>query len=269
MTEKVAEKVAEMEMSEDHEVQTGELDIPLGPGLMNTWRFAPAGDGPLPAVLFLMDAPGLRPALHEMARTLAAAGYLVWMPNLYHRLGRAVSVGPTRAHPDEAANRERMRQYIASLDDRTVTAELLQLAGRLPDEPRWDGGPIGLTGYCMSGRFAVLAAQALGRRAACAASYYGTRLVTDRDDSPHRLIGDCSAELYFSFAEHDPYVPPEHIETLRRSLADTPVRHRIECYPGTEHGFVFADRGTWHAAGAARHWQTLFDLLGRHLKTGG
>lgn len=247
-------------------VQASEFDVPMPSGRMNAWRFAPAGAGPWPAVFFLMDAPGLRPALHDMARAIAAAGYLVWLPNLYHRLGRAVSVGPTRNHPDEAANRESMMGYIATLSNRGVTEDVRHLADHLRTDAGWDGRPIGITGYCMSGRFAVLAARDLGARVACAASYFGTRLVTEEPDSPHRVIGDTPAELYFAFAEHDPYVPPEKVEDLRQSLAATPVQHRIEVYPGTEHGFVFSDRGSFDAAGAERHWAALFDLLRRKLK---
>lgn len=256
-------------MSTNRAVRTSEFEVGLSAGRINVWRFAPDGAGRWPAVFFLMDAPGIRPALHDMARTLAAAGYLVWLPNLYHRLGREVSVGPTRNHPDEAANRARMMEYIATLDNRAVTKDLRQLADHLGSDAGWDGRPIGITGYCMSGRFAVLAAQALGARVACAASYYGTRLVIEGPDSPHRSIGDTIAELYFAFAEHDPYVPLEKVEELRRSLTTTSVRHRIEVYPGTEHGFVFTDRGSYHAAGAARHWDTLLDLLERSLQPRG
>ena len=32
-----------------------------------------------------MDAPGKREELHDMARRLAAVGYLVVLPNLYYR----------------------------------------------------------------------------------------------------------------------------------------------------------------------------------------
>lgn len=256
-------------MSTEDAVYAAEIDVPLSSGLMNAWRFAPEGDRPLPAVFLLMDAPGLRPALHDMARTIAAAGYLVWMPNLYHRLGRAISVGPTRNHPGEAANRELMMGYIDTLSDRIVTEDVRRLADHLATDALWNRRPIGITGYCMSGRFSVLAARDLRERVACAASYFGTRLVTDAGDSPHRLIVDTLAELYFAFADHDPYVPPEKIEVLRQSLATTAVRHTIEVYPGTEHGFVFSDRGSFDAAGSARHWETLFDLLQRNLKQPG
>lgn len=243
------------------------LEVPHGAGTIDLWRAAAPGARDLPAVFLLMDAPGLRPALVDMACRIAAEGYLVWLPNLYHRIGRDVSVGPTRDHPDAAANLERMLGWVRTLDVPTVVGDVRHLLDALGDDPAWNRGPTGLTGYCMSGRYAPMAALAEPGRVACAAGYYGTRLVVDGADSPHRVLGACRGELYFAFAEHDPYVPPAHVQALRDALAGGSVRHRIDVYPGTEHGFAFTDRGTYQEAGARRHWDTLFDLLARNLRT--
>ena len=47
----------------------------------------PAGDGPWPAVIFYMDAGGIRPIVIEMAQRLASAGYVVLLPDLFYRYG--------------------------------------------------------------------------------------------------------------------------------------------------------------------------------------
>jgi urease gamma subunit len=46
----------------------------------------------------------------------------------------------------------------------------------------------------------------------------GTKLVTEGDDSPHLAASRIEAELYFAFAEHDPYIPPQQVEALRAAL---------------------------------------------------
>ncbi|MGK3946898.1 dienelactone hydrolase family protein, partial [Streptomyces caeruleatus] len=47
----------------------------------------PEGGGPWPCVILYMDAGGIRPALVDMARRLAAGGYLVLLPDLFYRYG--------------------------------------------------------------------------------------------------------------------------------------------------------------------------------------
>ena len=40
----------------------------------------------------LMDAPGIREELHEMARRVATTGYCVLLPNLYYRAGSGYEI---------------------------------------------------------------------------------------------------------------------------------------------------------------------------------
>ena len=65
-----------------------EIDVQTADGVMNTFVTRPDGDGPFPLVIFLMDAPGKREELHDMARRIATVGYCVMLPNLYYRRAR-------------------------------------------------------------------------------------------------------------------------------------------------------------------------------------
>ena len=64
------------------------VDIETPDGAMETFICRPERGAPAPAVLMLMDAPGIREELYDMARRLAAVGYAVLLPNLYYRDGR-------------------------------------------------------------------------------------------------------------------------------------------------------------------------------------
>ena len=64
-----------------------QVDLTTPDGTMPTFLFHPEHDGPHPVVLYLMDAPGIRPALRDMASRLATAGYYVMLPYLYYRGG--------------------------------------------------------------------------------------------------------------------------------------------------------------------------------------
>ena len=61
---------------------------------METFICHPERGGPHPAVFLLMDAPGIREELRDMARRLGTVGYYVLLPNLYYRAGRDTIYGP-------------------------------------------------------------------------------------------------------------------------------------------------------------------------------
>ena len=109
-----------------------ELDIATQDGAMNTYTVRPDDGGPFPVVLMLMDAPGVRDGLREICRRISQSGYYVLLPNLYYRTTREFVLGPTRNHPDEAANRARMMEYIATLDNRPLTTSVPLNRSRKP-----------------------------------------------------------------------------------------------------------------------------------------
>ena len=83
------------------------------------------------------------------------------------------------------------------------------------------------------------------------------------------MVGKIDCESYFACAEVDKWAPPADIQKLQSALESAGTPHRVEWYPGTEHGFVFPLRaGIYHRAAAERHWERLFRLFGRHLQPG-
>jgi len=55
-----------------------ELDVTTPEGEMKTFIYHPEHQGPHPIVLYLMDAPSIRPALKEMAARLASAADVLY-----------------------------------------------------------------------------------------------------------------------------------------------------------------------------------------------
>jgi carboxymethylenebutenolidase len=117
----------------------------------------------------------------------------------------------------------------------------------------------------MSGPFVMAAAAEFPERIACIASIHGANMVTDQPDSPHRLASRIKCESYFACAEIDKWAPKSDIDVLEAALKEAKVPHRIEWYPGAEHGFVFWQRAAYQRSGAERHWERLFDLFRRRL----
>jgi carboxymethylenebutenolidase len=240
-------------------MQEHHIDITTSDGVMNTFITHSDENGPHPVVLFLMDAPGKREELHDMARRIATVGYYVMLPNLYYRTANEFISDGT----DES--REIMFEHMNSLTNKLVVEDCRTLLTFSEEDIAAGSGPVGCTGYCMSGPFAFAAAAHIDRVSA-ALSIHGVRLCIDSEDSPHLDADKIKGEVYFGCAETDDWAPPEQIERLDSHLKAAGTNYRIEWFPGTVHGFVFPERDEkYHKAAAERHWEVLFDMFKRNL----
>ena len=238
-------------------MQEQELDIQTKDGAMNTFITRPDGDGPYPVVIFLMDAPGKREELHDMARRIATVGYYVMLPNLYYRRVREFVMAPDK--------REEMFGHMDSLANSMVCEDIQVLFDHAAQDSAAGEGPAGCVGYCMSGPFAFAAAAHFSERIMASASLHGVRLFNDASDSPHLDAHKIKGEMYFGCAETDEWAPPEMVNGLEEYLAGTCIKYQVEWYPDTHHGFVFPLRdGMYHKVSAERHWERLFSLFIRN-----
>src|SRR5882724_1338854 len=171
------------------------LDIATADGAMETFVCRPERAAPFPAVFLLMDAPGIREELRDMARRLATVGYDVRLPNLYYRAGRDTIFGPG-VMEEGSPEHTRMRAVRITM---TIPPVMRDIAAMLAFVDRQDAvtpGPVGCHGYCMSGPYALAAAARFPDRIAAAALFYGTWLVSEAEESPHRSLICVTGELY-------------------------------------------------------------------------
>ena len=240
------------------------LDITTRDGGMETFICRPERGGPVPAVLFLMDAPGIREELRDMARRLAAIGYYVLLPNLYYRAGRDTIYGPGVLEHGSAEH-QRMRAVRTRMTIPPVMEDVAAMLAFLDRRKEVKPGPVGCHGYCMSGPYALAAAARYPERIAAAASFYGTWLVSDAVESPHLTLGKIRGEAYIACAEHDDLAPLPMVEELRGLFDRAGTEGEIELYPGVHHGFAFPQRWCYDKPAAERHWERLIALYRRRL----
>jgi carboxymethylenebutenolidase len=223
----------------------------------------PAGDGPWPGVIVYMDALGIRPALLDLAQRLADQGYIVLLPDLFHRYGpygpfapkelfagdiRAV-IGPLMATTGNDKAAEDTEALLAYLDTRN------DLAGR----------KIGAVGFCMGGGMALTAAGTYPDRFAAVASFHGGNLATDAPTSPHLLAPRLKAEIYIAAAQNDRSYPPDMAERFEAALTQASVRYRAETYPAA-HGWMKPDFPVYDHDAAERGWVEMRALFSRNLR---
>lgn len=213
----------------------------------------------------LMDAPGIREELYDMARRLATAGYAVLLPNLYYRAGKDTKYGK-EVLEHGSAEHARMRSVRTKMTIPPVVEDLASMLAYVDAADEISNGPVGVHGYCMSGPYALAAAARYPDRIAAAASFYGTWLVNeDAEESPHRTFGQSKGELYISCAEVDELAPMEMVEKLKQLFERSGAKGEIEIQPGVVHGFAFPNRWCYDKPAAERHWERLISLYRRNL----
>ena len=242
------------------------IDVQTPDGTADCYLTRPSDDGPHPAVLFMIDAIGLRPRIEEMADRIARGGYVVLAPNVFYRAGRA----PLWETPDfaDAEDRGRFMKTLGPLTGE-LTADRVAADGGayLERLAQVSEGPVGITGYCMGGRLGWTIAASHPDRVAALGGFHAGRMVTDDDDSPHLQAPSVTAEVYWGHADQDQSMTPENIATLDRAMDNAGLRHTTEVYEGATHGYTMSDMAVFDEAACERHFQALGALLGRTLAT--
>jgi carboxymethylenebutenolidase len=245
------------------------VDITTQDGVADAYLVRPDGAGPRPAVLLFQDAFGLRPRLHEMADRIAEQGYVVLVPNLFYRAGRAPLFDLSGL--GDAEKRGQMFEAIGPLM-KELTAEVITrdtgaYLDFLDGLPEVAAGGEAIVGYCMGGRSALTVMAAYPERIKVLGSFHAGHVVTDAPDSPHRGIVNITGEVYFGHADNDGSMTAENIAVLEKTLDDAGVAYTSELYEGSPHGWTMADTAMYHEPGEKRHWEALFALLERTLPT--
>ncbi|MDY7101610.1 MAG: dienelactone hydrolase family protein [Actinomycetota bacterium] len=235
-----------------------EIDVTTPDGVMKTFIKHPTHGGPHPVVLYLMDAPSIRPALHDMATRLASAGYYVMMPYLFYR------GGPFREFGMSDEDMHARRELMGTVTPTNIVPDAEALLAVAADDDAAAGGKIGAVGFCMSGGLTIALGKAMPDRMAAAASIHGAWLVRDSDDSPHLGLEKMNAEAYFAWCDNDDTAPVDTLETMRKAMEAAGVTHTIDFIETAVHGF--APAGPRYDRDASElHWERVHSLLRRNL----
>ncbi|WP_426570787.1 dienelactone hydrolase family protein [Aquihabitans sp. McL0605] len=235
-----------------------EITVTTPDGDMPTFVFHPEHGGPHPVVLYLMDAPSVRPALRDMASRLATAGYYVMLPYLYYR------GGPYREFGLSDEDMHARGDLMGTITPTNIVPDAEALLAAAAGDPAARDGRVGAVGFCMSGGLAVALARSLPDRVAAAASIHGAWLVRDTTDSPHLGLDAVTAELHFAWCDPDPTAPADQREEVLDALLAAGTTFTIDVETGAQHGFAPAGP-RYDRAASERHWERVHSLLRRTL----
>ncbi|HET9992953.1 MAG TPA: alpha/beta fold hydrolase [Kofleriaceae bacterium] len=225
-----------------------EIKTPDGSAPTYVW------DNKGPSVLFFMDGIGMRPAIRDVAAKVAAHGYRVVMPDLFYRLGEYTAPNAHDMFKNPAVGKEWWAKVVpmASMDNFTKDIAAYLDYMNVPK--------VGVTGYCMGGRLAIMAAEKFPDRIAAAAAYHPGGLVSDQPDSPHLHVGTIKAKVFIGAAKEDQSFTDEQQHTFDAALTKAGVDHQLVQFDA-KHGWVPSDTPVHDEALAAKHFETLFALF--------
>jgi len=220
--------------------------------------------GSHPGVLIWPDAFGLRPAMRDLARRLAADGYSVLVPNPFYRVSKAPFTDASNFNFQNADDMAKLRPLMASVNapgnaekDAVAYVAFLDAQKEVNKSKK-----IGTQGYCMGGPLVVKTAAALPDRIGAGASFHGGGLVTDQPTSPHLLAPKIKARMYFGVASNDDARQPDAKDKLKQAFPTG----EVELYPNALHGWCIPDMPQqngaplYNKADAERAWAKLLAL---------
>lgn len=237
-----------------------QVEIATKDGTMTTFEFHPEEGGPWPIVLYLMDAPSIRPALKDMASRLATAGYYVLLPFLYYRNS------PYKEFGSSDADMHERRELMQSVTREGIIPDAEAMLEFAAGNDKADAsGMIGAVGFCMSGPLVLALAQQMPEKVAAVASIHGAWVVTDKDDSPHKQLDRIKAEVYFGWADNDPTATREEMAIMDKAMRAAGVDYRIDFMEGALHGFAPPGGERYNRAAAEKHWERVHAMFRRRL----
>ena len=198
--------------------------------------------GSHPAVIIWPDAFGLRPAMVDMARRLAADGYSVLVPNPYYRMAKAPGIEMAGFSFANQADMAKLRPLMGSIGaagaaEKDAAAFIAFLDAQKPVNT---SKKIGAQGYCMGGPLVFRTLAAVPARMGAGGSFHGGGLVTDAPTSPHLLIPKMKGRLYVAVASNDDARQPDAKDKLKAAFAAANVPAEVEVYKSL-HGWCVPD----------------------------
>jgi len=233
------------------------LTVATDDGPMEVHLFEPARTGrhKRQALLVFQEAFGVNPHIRRVCERLAAAGYVVAAPELFHRTGRGLQFG--------YGEFDKVRPVMAQLTNARLLGDARAAYEALAAQPDVDPRQIAVIGFCLGGFVAALSACHL--RVATAISFYGGGIVRARPGfglAP--LLDDFSGmacPTLFIFGDQDQGIPAADIEAVRARLQALAKPHEIVVYPGAGHGFFCDERPAYHAPSAKLAWEKTLHWL--------
>ena len=238
------------------DIKTESLKLTTADGAIPSHLSAPTSGGPYPGVIVVMEAFGLNGHIRAVGERIAREGYVTIAPDLYHRFG-----SPIVGYEDIP----KAIDFLKKLDDAKVIAEVRACVDALKARKDVRGDRIGITGFCMVGRVAFLAATQMPKDLKAVVSFYGGGIGADHPSAPVNQAEKIQAPVLALWGEKDGMIPLDQVKRVNETMKRLGKTYEDQVYAGAGHGFFCDERASYHGPSAKDAWTKLTGWFRAHL----
>lgn len=231
---------------------------------MNVYVARPTEPGRYPGMILFMEIFGINSHIRDVAERLAKRGYVVAVPDYFHRTAPGIELNYDQAGMEKGMPLIQKLKRSEILKD--VETTISYLRSRKDTTPR-----LGAIGFCIGGHLAYLTATQFD--IAATASFYGAGIAVPG------MLGEAGAtvDLTPGIAKHhgkvlcffgglDAMIPKEQRDRIEHALREVAVHHEVIVYPQATHGFFCDQRGAFHQPSRDDAWERVLKLFQNELK---
>ncbi len=194
------------------------------------------------AIVLIQEIFGVNRYIRATADGFAEEGYVVYAPDLYHRIEPGIEVGYEPTDIDRALELKGKAGWDLPLMDIISCIATLRASHS-----------VGLVGYCYGGSLAWLTA-CRGYGMDASVCYYGGQIASFLEEQP-------KVPVQMHFGTEDTTIPPKDVEKIREFCTSAD----IHIYEGADHGFSCDLRSSFHPQSATLARERTLAFLGENM----
>ena len=228
-------------------IRTSNVDLKVNGDGAYAYVAQPDDNAKHPGVVLIQEWWGIEPHIRDLAHKLAAEGFVVAVPDLFH--GKVVT------EPDEA---QKMVMMIAGNIDKAVR-EIIGALETVKAMPNVEPKKLGLMGFCVGGLLTLVVASRYPDLGAVVAFYPG-----GYDPKPED-VAKVNAPVLAFYGRRDQSIPMEQVDKIEKMFKAAGKDYTAKVYDAG-HAFINPAHGMGNEQAAAEAWPLAVNFLKEKLR---
>ena len=228
-------------------IRTSNVDLKVNGDGAYAYVAQPDDNAKHPGVVLIQEWWGIEPHIRDLAHKLAAEGFVVAVPDLFH--GKVVT------EPDEA---QKMVMMIAGNIDKAVR-EIIGALETVKAMPNVEPKKLGLMGFCVGGMLTLVVASRYPDLGAAVAFHPG-----GYDPKPED-VAKINAPVLAFYGRRDPSIPMEQVDKIEKMFKAAGKDYTAKVYDAG-HAFINPAHGMGNEQAAAEAWPLAVNFLKEKLR---